>query len=110
VGSGTTILAAEKVGRVAIGIEYEPRYVDVAILRWQRVTKLEATLAGDGRSFEDISAARAPEIEKLNPHHWKPTGMKWPPDGAARDHGTTAFDVDKAQRHQAGPDGEGSHE
>ena len=33
VGSGTTILAAEKVARVAVGIEYERRYVDVAILR-----------------------------------------------------------------------------
>jgi DNA modification methylase len=32
-GSGTTILAAEKVARVAVGIEYEPRYVDVAVLR-----------------------------------------------------------------------------
>jgi DNA modification methylase len=33
VGSGTTILAAEKVARVAVGIEYERRDVDVAILR-----------------------------------------------------------------------------
>ena len=33
-GSGTTLLAAEKVGRKAFGIEYEPRYVDVAIERW----------------------------------------------------------------------------
>ena len=57
-GSGTTILAAEKVGRIAYGIEFEPRYVDVAILRWQRMTKLEATLAGDGRSFEDVAEAR----------------------------------------------------
>jgi DNA modification methylase len=66
-GSGTTILAAEKVGRIAIGIEYEPRYVDVAILRWQRMTKLEAILASDGRSFEEINAARAMEIEKPAP-------------------------------------------
>ena len=58
-GSGTTILAAEKVGRIAVGIEYEPRYVDVAILRWQRMTKLEATLFGDGRSFEQIGSTRA---------------------------------------------------
>ena len=35
-GSGTTILAAEKVGRIGFGIEYEPRYVDVAIKRWQQ--------------------------------------------------------------------------
>ena len=58
-GSGTTVLSADKVGRVAYGLEYEPRYVDVAILRWQRMTKLEATLEGDGRCFEDIARARA---------------------------------------------------
>jgi DNA modification methylase len=58
-GSGTTILAAEKVGRVGFGIEYEPGYVDVAVNRWQRSTKLEATLANDGRSFEEICAARS---------------------------------------------------
>jgi DNA modification methylase len=58
-GSGTTILAAEKVGRIGFGIEYEPGYVDVAIKRWQKSTKLEATLAVDGRSFEEIGAARS---------------------------------------------------
>jgi DNA modification methylase len=58
-GSGTTILAAEKVGRIGYGMEYEPGYVDVAVKRWQRATKLEATLAGDGRSFEEIAALRA---------------------------------------------------
>ena len=58
-GSGTTIMAAEKVGRVAFGIEYEPGYVDVAIRRWQRFTKLDAVLVDDGRSFEEIRAARS---------------------------------------------------
>jgi DNA modification methylase len=58
-GSGTTILAAEKIGRIAYCLEYEPRYVDVAILRWQQQTKLEATLEGDGRTFEEIGEARA---------------------------------------------------
>jgi DNA modification methylase len=57
-GSGTIFLAAEKVGRVAYGLEIEPRYVDVAIQRWQNLTKLEATLEGDGRSFEEIAQAR----------------------------------------------------
>ena len=83
VGSGTTILAAEKVARIAVGIEYEPRYVDVAIMRWQHMTKLEAILAGDGRSFEDIAAARATEIEKPNAHRWKPSAGRSPPDSAA---------------------------
>jgi DNA modification methylase len=110
VGSGTTILAAEKVARAAIGIEYEPRYVDVAILRWQRMTKLEAILAGDGRSFEDVGAARAAEIEKPNPHHWEAAGSKSPPNGATDNRRTTALDVDKAKGDQAGPDREGSHE
>jgi DNA modification methylase len=60
-GSGTTILAAEKVGRIGLGIEYEPGYVDVAIERWQRSTKLEAILADDGRTFGEIRAARSIE-------------------------------------------------
>jgi DNA modification methylase len=59
-GSGTTIMAAEKVGRVAYAMEFDPRYVDTAIRRWQMATKLEATLAGDGRTFEEIAAAREP--------------------------------------------------
>jgi hypothetical protein len=51
--------AGQKVGRIAYGMEIEPPYVDVAIKRWQTKTKLEATLEGDGRNFEEISEARA---------------------------------------------------
>jgi DNA modification methylase len=58
-GSGTVFLAAEKVGRVAYGLEIEPRYIDVAILRWQELTMLEATLHGDGRTFAEIKQTRA---------------------------------------------------
>jgi DNA modification methylase len=57
-GSGTLLLAAEKVGRVAYAMEFEPRYVDVGILRWQQLTKRDAVLAGDGRTFEEITASR----------------------------------------------------
>jgi DNA modification methylase len=68
-GSGTTILAANKVGRIAFGVEYEPGYVDVAIKRWQKSTKLEAALAGDGRGFEEIGAARsAPDDARWRRH------------------------------------------
>jgi DNA modification methylase len=67
-GSGTTILAAEKVGRIAYCLEYEPRYVDVAIQRWQQQTKLEATLEGDGRSFEEVGQARAKPTNQLRGH------------------------------------------
>jgi DNA modification methylase len=65
-GSGTTILAAEKVGRIGFGIEYEPGYVDVAIKRWQALTKLEATLADDGRSFDELCAVRSDTDKALS--------------------------------------------
>jgi DNA modification methylase len=38
-GSGTTIMAAEETGRRACAIELDPRYVDVAIRRWEKATK-----------------------------------------------------------------------
>ena len=109
-GSGTTILAAEKVARVGIGIEYEPRYADIAILRWQRMTKLEATLAGDGRSFEDISGARAKELGDSNAQHWKSTAGRSPPRHAAHDRRTTASGVDKVHGDHTGSDRETGHE
>jgi hypothetical protein len=57
-GSGTTVMAAEKIGRRCNGIEYEPIYVDVAIRRWQAYAKKDAVLDGDGRTFDEIAAAR----------------------------------------------------
>lgn len=66
-GSGTTMLAAEKIGRIAYGMEYEPRFVDVAIRRWQAFTKRDAILEGDGRTFDEIAAERVtiPEAPSL---------------------------------------------
>ena len=64
-GSGTTVLAAEKVGRRAYGLEIDPAYVDVAVRRWQGFTRADVVLAGDGRTFEDMAAERAriaPEV------------------------------------------------
>jgi tRNA/tmRNA/rRNA uracil-C5-methylase (TrmA/RlmC/RlmD family) len=57
-GSGSTLMAAEKVGRRGHGIEFEPRYVDVAIRRWEAHTKSDAILHGDGRTFAEIKAER----------------------------------------------------
>src|SRR5436190_21421337 len=34
-GSGSTLIAAERTGRVCYGMELEPRYVDVAVMRWE---------------------------------------------------------------------------
>ncbi|MGO4637807.1 site-specific DNA-methyltransferase [Mesorhizobium sp. 2RAF45] len=52
-GSGTTIIAAEKVGRIAYGIELDPLYVDVAIRRWQKLTKRRAIHAETGQTFAE---------------------------------------------------------
>ena len=42
-GSGTTLIAAEQLGRICHGIEIEPRYVDVSVARWERFTGRSAT-------------------------------------------------------------------
>ncbi|MDP8988939.1 MAG: site-specific DNA-methyltransferase [Acidobacteriota bacterium] len=57
-GSGTTIIACEKEARIALAIELEPAYVDVAVTRWQNFTGKQAVLDGDGRSFEEIKTER----------------------------------------------------
>ena len=57
-GSGTTIMAAEKIGRRGFGIECDPAYVDVSIRRWQQYTKADAVLFGDGRTFHEVEAER----------------------------------------------------
>jgi DNA modification methylase len=57
-GSGTTMMAAELTERVCYGIDIDPRYVDVAVIRWQDFTGQEATLEGDGRAFDQIKAER----------------------------------------------------
>ena len=55
-GSGTTIIAAERTGRVAYGLELEPRYVDAAIRRWQTHTGERAQHAVSGKSFGKLEA------------------------------------------------------
>ena len=57
-GSGTTLIAAETCGRICSGVEVDPAYVDVAVLRWQRLTGETAVLEGEGASFADVAAAR----------------------------------------------------
>ena len=57
-GSGTTLAAAESTGRVCCGIELDPKYVDVVILRWQKMSGKHAMLAADGRTFADVRAER----------------------------------------------------
>ena len=58
-GSGSTLIAAEKHGRRCRGLEIAPVYVDVIVRRWQFSGKA-ATLDGDGRTFAELSDARRP--------------------------------------------------
>jgi DNA modification methylase len=55
-GSGTTLLAAERTRRRAIGVEIEPGYVDLAIRRWQVMTGGQAVHAESGMSFDALAA------------------------------------------------------
>ena len=50
-GSGTTLLACERVGRRCRGVELEPKYVDVAVQRWRELTGGEAVHAVTGDPF-----------------------------------------------------------
>jgi DNA modification methylase len=57
-GSGTTIMAAERVGRRCYGLELDPLYVDAAVRRWQHYTRRDATLSGTGETFNELPGAR----------------------------------------------------
>jgi DNA modification methylase len=64
VGSGTTILAAERTGRICYGIEIDPGYVDVAIARWQQMTGKVARLVDSDLAFADLAAKRSETVTK----------------------------------------------
>ncbi len=69
-GSGTTLLAAERAHRVCVSLEISPAYVDVAIRRWEKMTGLEARLAGTGLTFSEIRAERASESTRRKASPW----------------------------------------
>ena len=55
-GSGTTVIAAERIGRRCRGLELDPGYVDTAIRRWQTLTGDKARQADTGRYFDDLAS------------------------------------------------------
>jgi DNA modification methylase len=59
-GSGTTLIAAERTGRRCYGLELDQAYVDTIIRRWQELTGGRARHAASGRSFDDL--AREAEV------------------------------------------------
>ena len=57
-GSGSTLIACEKTGRVCRMMELSPHYCDVIVKRWQDFTGQQATLETDGRTFDEVCDAR----------------------------------------------------
>ena len=57
-GSGSTLMAAEKTGRSARLIEYDPIYCDTIVRRWQAYTGKAVTLASSNQKFEEVDEAR----------------------------------------------------
>jgi DNA modification methylase len=60
-GSGSTLIAAETTGRACHAMELDPRYVDVAVTRWEAFTGKTASLEGEGLSFAALREARQAE-------------------------------------------------
>jgi DNA modification methylase len=65
-GSGTTLMAAERVGRVCHGLELDPIYVDTAIRRWQALTGEKAMLASTAMPFDVVQQERAAALEVVH--------------------------------------------
>jgi DNA modification methylase len=60
-GSGSTLIACEKLGRKAYLMELDPKYVDVIIKRWQEYTGQSAILEATGREFNTYAAIHGDE-------------------------------------------------
>lgn len=56
-GSGSTLIAAEKTKRRGALIEIDPRYIDIAVRRWQALTGQDAVCANSGMTFAERKAA-----------------------------------------------------
>lgn len=59
VDRATTLIAAEKTGRLARLIEFDPAYCDSALRRFEKLTGREARLQATGEGFEAVTEARA---------------------------------------------------
>nr|WP_298899170.1 site-specific DNA-methyltransferase [uncultured Altererythrobacter sp.] len=71
-GSGTTLVAAERTDRRCCGIELDPKFVDVTIRRWEKLTGREAVLAETGESFAGVQARRQSQAvapDKVQPQN-----------------------------------------
>ena len=74
-GSGTTLLAAEKTGRLGYGIELDLHYCDVIVRRMAKIAHLEAVLVETGQTFAAVAAART-EAREIAPRDVPPTALE----------------------------------
>ena len=64
-GVGSTILAAERVGRSCYAIEIDSLYVDTAVKRWEKRTGKQAVRAASGKDFEQAEVANVPKLSEI---------------------------------------------
>jgi len=62
-GSGSTLIACEKAGRILFGMEIAPRYIDTAIRRWEEWTERSAVHAETRLTFSELAGQRREEVE-----------------------------------------------
>jgi len=72
-GSDSTMIGCERRGRNARLMEIDPKYTDVAVLRWQQFTGKEATLEGDDRTFAEVARSRSAAVPSGDPVDAEPT-------------------------------------
>jgi DNA modification methylase len=72
VGSGTTLIAAERAGRRAFGLELEPRYVDLTLRRFQALVRVEPVHVETGLTLEKVAKTR-PNTTRPAPSIIKPS-------------------------------------
>lgn len=60
-GSGTSVIAAERVGRRCYGLELDPLYIDTIVRRWQAYTGDEARHVSSGKTFKELEEERTEE-------------------------------------------------
>ena len=64
-GSGSTLIAADKAGRICRGVELDPLCVDVIVRRYEGVTGKGAILTETGETFQELAARRAVETAQM---------------------------------------------
>jgi hypothetical protein len=90
-GSGSTLIATESVGRVCRGVELNPLYVDVIVRRYQAVTGCLPVLVETDETFAALATRRAGEVQSI-PIHSRDVRSRREAAGGDRDGGrrTTA--------------------